>query len=191
LLTLQRYVRISGLLLKLFNENNEISIGKVLSPHGVSGLVKVFPYTDFPERISLLQAVDLLTDKERKRHVIEKGSIYGRFWLVKFSGINNREEAAGLNGRLMVIPREERIPLPEGSFYHDQLIGLQIKSIQGEFIGIITDIITTGGHDLLVVDRPEPAQKQILIPAVVRFIREVNIIEECVLVDLPDGLVDL
>ncbi len=179
------------MLLKLFNEKNEISIGKVLSPHGVVGLVKVFPYTDFPERISLLREVDLLSDQERKRYMIEKGSIYGRFWLVKFSGINSREAAAGLNGRLMVIPREDRMPLPDGSFYHDQLIGLQVHSIHGESIGVVSDIITTGGHDLLVVDRPEPGQKQLLIPVVGRFIREVNLLEERVNVDLPAGLADL
>ena len=179
------------MLLKLFNEKNEISIGKVLSPHGVVGLVKVFPYTDFPERISLLREVDLLSDQERKRYMIEKGSIYGRFWLVKFSGINSREAAAGLNGRLMVIPREDRMPLPDGSFYHDQLIGLRVHSIQGESIGVIADIITTGGHDILVVDRPDSGQKQLLIPVVGRFIREVNILEEQVNVDLPDGLTDL
>jgi 16S rRNA processing protein RimM len=188
---LQLYEKISGLLLKLFNEKNEISIGKVLSPHGIGGLLKVFPYTAFPERISLLREVDLLTDKERTRYVVEKGSIYGRFWLVKFSGINSREEAAGLNGRLMVIPREDRMPLPDGSFYHDQLIGLQVQSIQGESIGVISDLITTGGHDLLVVDRPEPGLKQLLIPVVGRFIREVSIQEEQVIVDLPDGLADL
>jgi 16S rRNA processing protein RimM len=179
------------LLLKLFNEKSEISIGKVLSPHGIGGLVKVFPYTDFPERISLLQEVDLLTDKERTRYVVEKGSIYGRFWLVKFSGINSREEAAGLNGRLMVIPREDRMPLPDGSYYHDQLIGLQVQSIQGESVGVVTDIIITGGHDLLVVDRPEPGLKQLLIPAVGRFVREVNLPEKRVYVDLPEGLADL
>lgn len=179
------------MLLKLFNEKSEISIGKVLSPHGIGGLVKVFPYTDFPERISLLQEVDLLTDKERTRYVVEKGSIYGRFWLVKFSGINSREEAAGLNGRLMVIPREDRMPLPDGSYYHDQLIGLQVQSIQGESVGVVTDIIITGGHDLLVVDRPEPGLKQLLIPAVGRFVREVNLPEKRVYVDLPEGLADL
>ena len=178
-------------MLKLFNEKNEISIGKVLSPHGVGGLVKVFPYTDFPERISLLQEVDLLSDQGRKKYVIENGSIYGRFWLVKFSGINNRDEAAGLNGRLMVIPREDRLPLPDGSFYHDQLVGLQVYSVQGEFIGVIKDIITTGGHDLLVVDRPESVRKQVLIPAVGKFIREVNMTEKRINVDLPDGLADL
>ncbi len=179
------------MLLKLFNEKSEISIGKVLSPHGIGGLVKVFPYTDFPERISLLREVELLSDRERTMYVVEKGSIYGRFWLVKFSGINSREEAAGLNGRLMVIPREDRLPLPDGSFYHDQLVGLQVHSIQGESIGVVTDIITTGGHDLLVVDRSEPGQKQLLIPVVGRFVREVNLLEERVYVDLPAGLADL
>jgi 16S rRNA processing protein RimM len=175
----------------LFNEKNEISIGKVLSPHGVIGLVKVFPYTDFPERISLLQEVELVSDQERKKYVVEKGSVYGRFWLVKFSGIDNRDDAAGLNGKLMVIPRADRMPLPDGSFYHDQLVGLQVYSVPGEFIGVVADLITTGGHDLLVVDRSEPDRKQILIPAVGKFIREVNIPEERIYVDLPEGLADL
>ncbi|MBW6463578.1 MAG: ribosome maturation factor RimM [Dethiobacteria bacterium] len=177
--------------MKLFNKNSEVAVGKVLSPHGVGGQVKVYPYSDFPERVTLLKEVDLVSESGRESITVEQGSLYGRFWLVKFAGINNREDAARLCGSLIVIAKDDRLPLPKGSFYHDQLVGLEVYDTGGVFIGEIIDIITTGGHDLFIVQQKHRENKQILIPAVNKFILEVKMAENTVIVKLPDGLLDL
>ncbi len=175
----------------MFNKNSEVAVGKVLSPHGVGGQVKVYPYSDFPERVTLLKEVDLVSESGRESITVEKGVLYGRFWLIKFAGINSREEVAKLCGNLIVIARDDRLPLPEDSFYHDQLVGLEIYDTSGAFIGEIIDIITTGGHDLFLVEQKDNANRQVLIPAVKQFIIEVNPNKKTVIVELPDGLLDL
>jgi len=179
------------LLLKLFSENNDAVIGIVLSPHGIGGLVKVFPYSDYPERIKLLQEVEMIRQSERCIMVIEKASLYGRFWLIKFAGIETREDAQSLGGNRLVIPRHQRLPLPDGHFYHDQLVGLQVYNSDGELLGLVVDIISTGGHDLIMIERAGLSDHKTLIPAVKKFIRQVDLQAERIVVDLPEGLLEL
>lgn len=175
----------------MFNENYDVVIGRVLSPHGIGGQVKVFPYSDYPERINLLHEVDLIVGTERRTMIIEKASVYGRFWLVKFKGIETREAVQLLNGGQIVIPNHERVPLPDDHFYHDQLVGLQVFNSEGELLGLIVDIIATGGHDIMIVERAGLTNQQTLIPAVRKFVRLVDLKKGTIVVDLPDGLLDL
>jgi len=177
--------------LKLFNKEYEVTIGRVLSPHGVTGMVKVYPYSDQPERVNLLERLDLISETGRKTYLVEKSINYGRFWLIKFEGIDTRDAAVSIGGRLLVIPKEKRLPLPEDSFYHDQLVGLDVYGIDNQFIGTVIDVITTGGHDLLQVSPDPNHKKYILVPAVKKIIKEVDLGKKHVLVDLPEGLQDL
>ncbi len=166
-------------------------IGRILSPHGVEGMLKVFPYSDFPERINLLDRVELVNDAERRSMVVEKTSLHGRFWLIKFREIKTREDARCLSGCGLVIPRQERIKLPEGHYYHDQLIGMKVYQADGTFIGTIADIISTGGHDLYLVNQAEGKEKSMLIPAVKEFVRKIDLKNKTMSVDLPDGMLEL
>jgi len=181
----------SGLLLKLYNEKNDAVIGKVLSPHGIGGQVKVFPYSDNPERINLLVKVELCLGSERRFFEVDKASIHGRFWLIKFKGIDSRSDAARIRDSLVLIPKQDRMLLPEGSFYHDQLIGLQVYSFDGDLLGSISEMVTTGGHDLFLIVRHDREDEKKLIPAVKKFVRQIDLKKGIMVVDLPEGLLDL
>ncbi len=169
----------------------DVVIGKVLSPHGTGGMVKVYPYSDYPERVYLLEEVELEAESRRKIYAVEKASLHGQYWLVKFQGINSREEAYRLGGSLVRIPREKRMPLPEGTFYHDQLVGLQVYTIEGKLLGSITGVIKSGGHDQLVLARSGQKDKITFIPAVKEFIRQLDLSAGFISVDLPEGMLDL
>jgi 16S rRNA processing protein RimM len=172
------------------DENNAV-IGMVSSPHGVGGLVKVFPYSDFPERINSLDRVVLQSNLGQKEMLIETASIYGRFWLVKFKGIDSREQAVSLRESLLIIPLAQRVALPEGSYYHDQLIGLKVLDFEGQLIGKVVDLHVTGGHDLLIVKKEDEAEQKFMIPAVKKFVRKVDQKAKIIVVELPEGLLDL
>jgi 16S rRNA processing protein RimM len=174
--------------------NEDVAIGQILSPHGVAGMSKVYPYTDYPERCHDLDRVTLELNGERSRLKVEKAAIYGRFWLLKFAGIDSREQAGRLTGGLLFIPMADRISLPEGSYFYDQITGLQVYTVAGEQLGEITGVISTGGHDLYVLkqkpDGPAPG-REILLPAVRRFIKKIDPAAGRMVVDLPDGLTEL
>lgn len=177
--------------LKLFNEKKDALIGKVISPHGVNGMVKVYPYSDYPERVEMLDQVELLKGSERMACQIEKAALYGKYWLIKFKESENRDDAEKIKDTLLVIPKEERIPLPEDSYYHDQLIGLKVYEPEHGLIGQVTDLITTGGHDLLVIEAAGSEKKTHLVPLVKKFICEIRLESGELYVNLPEGLLEL
>ncbi len=179
------------MLLKLFNEKRDALIGKVMSPHGVAGMVKVYPYSDHPERVELLDQVELLKDSDRFTYQVEKAAHYGKYWLIKFKEVESRNDAESIKDSLLVIPKEDRIPLPEDSYYHDQLIGLKVYNPKQDLIGQVTDLITTGGHDLLVIDAVGSEKKPYLVPLVKKFVDEVRLESGELYVNLPEGLLDI
>jgi len=174
----------------LFSDR-DILIGKVLAPHGIAGQVRVFPYSDYPERVVYLNDVILQVDKEKRKMTVEKATRHGHNWLLKFSEVESREEAEKLRDGLVFITREERMPLPEGSYYHDQLIGLDIYTEEGQYLGKLSNVITRGGHDQLIIKLDDRAGKETMIPAVKEFIRQVDLEEGKAVVNLPEGLLDL
>jgi len=173
------------------SSENEAVIGKVIAPHGVDGRVKVYPFSDFPERVHYLEDVHLELETERKKYIVEKTSIHGRFWLIKLQGIDTRVQAEKLRESNIVIPLQERVSLPEDAYYHDQLIGLEVYSTDGELLGHITDVVSNGGHDQLLLKRTGQEKKESFIPAVKEFVREIDLSAGIMIVNLPEGLLDL
>lgn len=176
--------------MRLSSKVKEAVIGIVTTPHGVDGVVKVFPYTDYPQRIKKLDLVSLKKKDWKKEIQIEKATVFGRFWLIKFEGIDNRNEAAALRECLLTIPLEQRVSLPKDSYFHDQLIGLMVEDTGGCNLGMIVDIITTGGHDQLVMESIDK-KKKVMIPAVKNFVLNVDQKRKRLTVALPEGLLDL
>jgi 16S rRNA processing protein RimM len=84
------------------------------------------------------------------------------------------------------VPTADRPPLPEGEYYHHQLIGLKVVNEQGDVLGKVKEILATGANDVYIV-RPEIG-KEILIPAVDEFILAVNLERGELRVRLAPGL---
>ena len=74
--------------------------------------------------------------------------------------------------------------LPEGQYYHFQLLGMNVRNIAGDQLGAITEILTTGANDVYVVS----GTAEILVPAISGVIVSVDISVSEMVVDLPDGL---
>ena len=99
--------------------------------------------------------------------------------------INDRDEARKFVEELLTVPVESIPVLPEGEWFHFQLLGLQVITDDGEELGDITEILETGSNDVYVVSQ---GKSQILIPALKSVINEVRLDERVMLVSLPDGL---
>lgn len=161
-----------------------MSIGKVLSPHGVRGEVKVMLFADLPHILqrnkqfwidSKSDALEIEAIREQKNH-----------FLVKFIGVDNRDESENLTNSLLQIPREELPQLPSGEYYHFEIIGLTVYEMSGEIIGVVHDILKTGANDVYVVKRD--GKNDLLIPALKKIILEIDVPNNRMKVDLPLGL---
>src|SRR5574337_1508659 len=122
-----------------------ITIGKIIKPFGVKGEMRIEPMTDFPDRFKKLGRVYLVSPagKEKSCTVRSARNDAGGNVFLLLSGYDSPEKARELNGWLIQVPREEAAPLPEGSYYHFELIGMEVFSETGEKLGRIVDIFET------------------------------------------------
>ena len=174
----------------------DITIGKILSPHGVTGAVKVWPYSNFPESYLQLQKARVRLAKygpstsslPAEMMTVSKVSAYGKFWLIKFEQIRSREEAQKIKGAQIFLSAEDRYLLPGGHYYFDQVIGLEVYD-SGKFMGKVKEIRSNPGHDLYVISGD--GGKEILLPAVKEFVLGIDLEQGTMRVKLPVGLADL
>jgi 16S rRNA processing protein RimM len=86
------------------------------------------------------------------------------------------------------IESSQDYPLPEGQYYHHQIIGLQVRTSQGEYIGDIIDILTGKSNDNYIVRSPKG---EILIPAIEDVVQSVDLEKGCITIEAIEGLLDL
>ncbi len=78
--------------------------------------------------------------------------------------------------------------LPEGQFYHDQIIGLQVETTSGEYIGYVTDILSGVSNDNFIV---KSDSGEILIPAIEDVVQSIDLTMRTVIIEPIEGLLEL
>ena len=140
-------------------------LGKIVRPHGIRGEVRVRLLTDYPERIADLPLVYLGTDpySSKTRSVeLEHIRFHQDYGLIKFKNIHDRNDADLLRKQFVMIDLEHAVPLEEDEVYFYQLIGLLVRSNDGEDLGTVTEIMETGANDVYMLD--SPVYGKLLIP---------------------------
>jgi 16S rRNA processing protein RimM len=167
-------------------------IGKVIAPFGIKGAVKVYPYTDFPERYRLLKKIKLAGKGFCQFKTVQKARKHKNLWVLHFEDCSTRDEARKLVGLLVKICSLDRMPLPAGSFYLDEILGLQAVTAAGKKIGCVQEIIKTGSNDVYVIkkekEQVQGKNRELLVPALKKVVKEVNLEKGYILLELPAGL---
>ena len=160
-------------------------VGKIRRPHGVAGEALVEIYTDFPERLAPKTLVFVgaaqqpLTIRKRRPH---KDGL-----LLTFEDITTPEQVGLLRNQMLSIPAVDRPPLPEGEYYHHQILGLSVVDENGQDLGSLTEILETGANDVYVVTRDDGTQ--LLLPAISDVVLDVDLPHKTMRVHLLPGLV--
>lgn len=167
-----------------------VAIGEVLRPFGLRGEVKVRPLTDRPhERFAQLDRC-LLWEPDRDRREecrIASCRFDGETAFIRVEGVDSPEAARRFQGRLLAVPRDEVLPLAEGQFYPWQLEGAVVETRDGRPVGRFVRV-ESGAQDLWVVD---DGSRQRLIPAVPSIVVEVSVADRRIVIDPPEGLLEL
>ena len=124
-----------------------ITIGRILAPWGIKGKLKVKVITDFTQRFAPSSTVYV----NRQPMTIDSTEWYKSKAIIKLNTIDNIEAAQRLRGQPVEIHHSQLYSLPEGQYYHFQLIGLEVWTTQGELLGNITEILTAESNDNYVV----------------------------------------
>lgn len=146
-------------------------IGLLRRSHGLKGDVIMDVFTDFPERLSAGKTV-YIGDTYRPA-IIQRLRPANKKILIGFEGYSNPESTADLRNQLVYVPAAEMPVLPEGEFYHHQLIGLRVVDSSDQVLGMLNDILETGANDVYVVKSADGSET--LIPAVENFVLDINL----------------
>lgn len=174
----------------------ELTVGRVVKAHGISGELVVEIRTDDPAaRFSpgnTLRAKPSRGGAERSC-VIESAREHGGRLLVRLAGVTDRDAADALRGTLFVVDSEELPDIDEADTYYDhQLEGLRVHTTAGEQIGVVAEVLHTAAGELLAVRRESDDQKrEVLVPFVSAIVTAVSLDDGTVEIDPPEGLLDL
>ncbi len=166
----------------------KIKVAKVVNTHGVSGEVKAIPLSDFADRYASLEEVFVKRNNSYQDIKIQGVRWSNKHLLLKFQGINTLEEAALLKDKYLEIDQEDTVPLPEDSYYLFEIIGLEVFETDGNKLGRIENVLQTAANDVYVVQREQG--KELLIPALKKVVRQVDLENKKILVELPPGLLE-
>ncbi len=166
-----------------------VAIGKVSGPVGVKGEVKIIRWTDSPERFRLLRNVWLGYDSGHVReYAVEGVRNAGTTVALKLSGITSRSDAEQLTRQLVLILASDRVPPPAGSFFIDEMLGMEVVTEEGRRVGVVGDVLRLPSNDLWQVDT---GTRVVFIPAVKEFIRAVDVQKRKIVIHEVEGLLDV
>jgi 16S rRNA processing protein RimM len=166
-----------------------VVIARIVKSRGLRGEVVADMLTDFPERFEGLQDVTVrpLTGGAIRQLKIEK------FWfqkgrvILKFAGLDTIEEAEKLRDSDVCVPEADAVELEDDEFFDWQLAGCRVETIDGAAIGEVSEVMRTGGTEILVVAGDG---KEFLIPFAESICIDVDIENKLIRVDPPEGLLE-
>src|SRR5262245_21614452 len=162
-----------------------ITIGRVVKPQGRRGEVLTEPLTDRPDRFPSLRRayVQGAPGEAREVRVASCWPHKGRF-VLKLEGVDSIEAAEALRGLELRIAPEELAVLPEGSYYHHELVGLQAEDESGRRLGRVESVWETGAGAPVLVVRSEAGEQ--LVPLAADFVKRVDSARGRIVVAIPE-----
>ena len=170
-------------------------VGHLNKPHGTKGELFVWPLTDHPEHFYTPGATLLLgnegarePDPDLPPLRIVSARPFRSGYLVTFAGVRGRDDAELLRGRYLLAEIDSVQPLEEGELFYHQLLGMEVWTKDGRLLGEIVEVYELRPADLLEVQGPAG---EILIPFLSHIVVETDSANRRMVIDPPEGLLDL
>ena len=162
-----------------------LEAGKIVSTHGLKGEMRLQPWSDDVAFLSSFESVYLDKNGGDERKIIS-AKAHKNICLLCLEGVDSIEKAESLRNKIVYI-KKSSASLEEGSFFIDDIIGIDIKDENGgEVLGTVTDIQSYPANDVWFVNTPD--KKQVLIPNVPDIIKKVSLEENCAYIYKMKGL---
>ena len=163
-------------------------LGRAVKAWGLKGEVKVQPSADSIAIVEGSAAVYLRrAGGDLVEYLVERVRPAGSAWVIQFHGVQSLEQAERLVDCELLIPRSAAPTLPEGTYYHADLIGLRVVTEEGRELGRITEILVTGANDVYVVHGDSA---EWLLPATKEVVMRIDVAREIILVRLLKGMIE-
>lgn len=165
------------------------NVGKIVNTHGVRGEVRIISKTDFAdERYKIGNKLFLFMPQSKAptELIVKSHRTHKNFDLVTFEGYDNINQVESMKGGILKVNEDQLGSLDEDEYYYHEIIGCLVKTVSGEDLGKITEILSPGANDVWVIKGK--SGKEILIPYIEDVVKEVNIEEKTVVIDPIEGL---
>jgi 16S rRNA processing protein RimM len=167
-----------------------IIVARAVRTRGLKGELVADVLTDFPSRFeSIKHLFGVAPSGERKRLELENYWFQNDRMVLKFSGYDTIDSAKSLVGYQFGVPETERVELAKDEYYDWELEGCLVEDKLGATLGTVREILRTGGVELLVVENEQ--RREYLIPMAAPIVSEIDIARKRILVDPPEGLLEL
>ena len=161
--------------------DKEIIIGKIVAPHGVRGDIRILPLTEKPD---LFLDLEYLLLEGGKKLTVKNARFQKRMILVTTKEVTSMNEAELLRDKNIYIKAEDLPELEEDEFYVADLVGIPVYDLEGKKIGTFKNSLSTGSNDVYII--AVPGAKDILVPALKEYFKEINLAEKRIVVKLPE-----
>ncbi len=162
-----------------------VTIGRVLKPQGRKGEIAVYPLSDREDRFPSLRRAFVPASDGGVRELSVDGCFpHKGGFVLKLHDIDSIDAAETLRGAELRIAPEELAILPEGSYYHHDLIGLRAVDERGVEVGLVEEVWETGAEAPVLIIRG--ARGETLLPLATPFLRSVDVASRRLVVTLPD-----
>src|SRR5215510_11680288 len=166
-----------------------VIIARAIRPRGLKGEIVAELLTDFPDRFEDVEELVLVSPQgERTTKRLEDYWFQNDRVVLKLAGYDDVEAAKELVGFEFAVPESERVPLPSDHYYDWELEGCTVK-VGADSIGTVKSVLKTGGTEILVV--ADENDKERLIPFADSIVVKVDAAQKTIVVDPPEGLLDL
>jgi len=156
----------------------KVIVGTVVKPVGLRGELKIKPLTDNPERYAPGGRLWFTAPGgDKGPFTIADAFSHKDDFKVTLDGIGSVEEAEEFRGLEVFVPESDVPPLPEGEYYHFQILGLPVYTHGGRLLGTVEDIFPAGEKDVYVVrGRGKAGEvKEYLVPVNEDTVREIDV----------------
>ncbi len=167
-------------------KNNLLSVGKIIGVHGIRGALKLYPYV---ESLSIFKSGHRVVlrdpDGKEESYVIQEGHPYKNILRLILARIDSRDAAERLIGSEIFIEKSLLPDLETNEHYWFEIIGLEVFQTDGAPLGKVVSIFQTKSNDVYVV---RDAENEKLIPALQSVVVQIDLQNNRMIVDLPEGL---
>jgi len=165
------------------------NVGKIVNTHGIRGEIRVISRTDFPdERYKIGNVLYLFMpgETEGKPVVVASHRKHKTFDLLTLEGFETINKVEPLKGGLLKIKESQLGELEEGEYYFHEIIGCLVKTIEGEEVGKVKEILTPGANDVWVVKGT--TGKEYYIPYIEQIVKKVDKEDKVIIIEPMEGL---
>jgi 16S rRNA processing protein RimM len=166
-------------------------VGKVKEAHGLRGEIYVFIFSGDISWLKKLQTFELRakgSGAPGKTYSVEKVKPFKKGFILKTPEIGDRNQSEAIEGQDFLIPADLLVSNPGETIFLKEILNFMVKNPAQENIGPIKGFSSNGAQDLLVV---ETSKGEAEIPFVEAFIKKIDFKHKTVVMDLPEGILDL